>query len=574
MIDSYDKNSEQLNQVVEESKQFDNVPTAWNGILFCGEAWGANEAKEKKPFCGRSGAMLNRLLLQAGIFRESCYITNVMHDQPKGNDFSQYYLDGAKRKVLSPVLSNAVEVLREKLLRLRPSVIIPLGEEPLKAVLGLEYKSISNWRGSILDFKSIPVVPTFHPAYLLRMGGWASVAFIEDLKRAIQVKNGKLEAKIPILKLCELADQLDIYFGTIAETIGYCAFDIETTTKGGEWIKCIGFACNNNEGVVIPFPQDIVTREHLNLQYVIRKWMTSGQIKWIGQNAYNFDIPYIERVWGFTVVNYVFDTMVAHSLIYPEFPHDLGTLVSFYTAIPYYKDISDKNLYQYNCNDVVATFTAAQKMMEELKAEKFADLHNNVYLPLLTPLRIMATKGLKIDTIYQKELKDGLKKEIKGLQKELDSYYTKYTNTSRLRLRLRRVQLFLADDRKTIKLWNPRTRRAVRKRKLSYVTQLESKIERKSSLNVNSPKELAKFLYEVLKLPIKTKNGKVTTDETALNQLYIKTQHQFLKTMLALRDKRNMLSRWGNLKTDDGRIYTYFAFTETGRLRSGRYEAK
>jgi DNA polymerase len=542
-------------------------------FMLVGEAPGREEDKTGKPFQGRSGDQLNRLLTAAGIIREECYITNVIDERPAKNDFSIFYQD-SQRKVPTETLHYLCVDLRAKISEVKPKVVVALGNESMRAIVGT--RGVEARRGSIYYCGDIPVIPTFHPSAILRGGGtshWYTPAAIHDLLRAKAVAKGEAKACHPEYRVVTNPVELDEYFHEIALAEECCAFDIETTSRGGEAIRCIGFSASPGEAVVVNFED--LNPKALDLLAVIRKHMTAGAIGWIGQNAYNFDIPMIKKLWGFEVVNFVMDTMVAHHCLYPEFPHDLATIASFYTTIPYWKDTSEENLHKYNAYDACATFTAAKAMWKELWERGWEDLYRTYYQELLTPLSKMTMRGMRIDQEYQQKLKEELKGEAKELQKALDEIYGEHTNTVALERRLRRFSLLADAGRKTVKLPNKKTGKFTRKRVSSQVTAIAKEIKKKGSLNVRSTKDLAHFLYNVLKLPKKTKQGKVTTDVTALNQLFIKTHHPFLKTMITLRTTRNMLSRWGNIKTDEhGLIGTTYSFADTGRLRSGKFEAK
>lgn len=542
--------------------------------MLVGEAPGRDEEREGKPFVGRAGQQLNRLLAATGISREECYITNVTDERPPKNDFGVYYKN-KKRSEPTEYLLGLWSTLKRKIDDRHPKVVICLGNEALQGVRG--FKGIEARRGSIYSHNDIPVISTFHPSAIVRGGGtshWYTPAAIHDLWRAKSLAEGRIKACYPSHRIVTRSAQLDSWLGSVAQSTAMCAFDIETTRLGGDAIRCIGFSCSSDEAIVVPFEQ--APFDALEMLGVLRKWMTCNQIGWIGQNAYNFDIPTIKRLWGFDEVkNFVFDTMVAHHVLYPEFPHDLATIASFYTMIPYWKDQSNVDLYKYNAYDAVATWTAAREMTKELKDRKIWDLYAHYYQPLLKPLSMITMQGMRIDKEYQQKLKEELKNEAKTLQEELDTLYRQYTNTHSLELRLRRLQRLSEGGRKTVRWSNQRTGKRTRRRIVAQIGTIEKKLDRKKHLNVRSSKELAYFLYITLDLPSKTRNGRLTTDVTALNQLYIKTQHPFLKTMITLRHKRNMLSRWGNLKTDEnGLIGTTYSFAETGRLRSGRYEAK
>jgi len=542
-------------------------------VMLVGDAPDWREVKERRPFVGKSGEQLTKLLNVAEINREECYLTNVINECPPKNDYGVYYRDRQRREPL-PSLVDAWGRLREKIQRYRPSVVVVLGEEALRAICG--QRGIEKRRGSIYSHSGVSVVPTFHPKMIIRGGGtshWYTPAAIHDLLRARLVAEGRLIPTEPKYRLITNPREMDTFFEHVSKRSGVCAFDIETTRVGGDMIRCIGFAVDEKYGLVVNFEDPSIP--HLEIMHVIRKWMMSGQIKWVGQNAYNFDIPYIRKTWGFELKGYYADTMVMHHVLYPEFPHDLASISSFYSTIPYWKDTSEENLYKYNAFDVCATFSAWSGMDQELEKSGLRDLYYSYYQPLLSPLTHITIQGMKIDKEYQKKLKGDLRAETKTLQKELDEIYTEHTNTAALERRLSRVRKCIEGGRKTVKLPQKKSGKITRKRLSSLEKTIEKEIKKKGSLNVRSTKDLAHFLYSVLGLPKKTKQGRVTTDVTALNQLFIKTRHPFLKTMIKLRHKRNMMSRWGNLKTDENDLIgTTYSFAETGRLKSGKFNAK
>jgi DNA polymerase len=115
--------------------------------MLVGEAWGEIEERERAPFQGMAGKLLDGILEEIGLPRAQCRITNVMHARPKGNNFSTYYEKKGTKKVPSPLLQEAWERLRNEIVACAPNVIVPMGREALKAVLG-EERSIEAWRGS------------------------------------------------------------------------------------------------------------------------------------------------------------------------------------------------------------------------------------------------------------------------------------------------------------------------------------------------------------------------------------------------------------------------------------------
>ncbi len=125
-------------------------------LMFIGEAPGAEEDRQGRPFVGDAGRLLDRLINKMGFKRNELYIANVVKCRPPEN---RQPLDEEIRSCL-PFLKRQIEIIN-------PSVIITLGSVATKAVLEKKER-ITHLRGKVFYYKGIPVVPTFHPAYLLR----------------------------------------------------------------------------------------------------------------------------------------------------------------------------------------------------------------------------------------------------------------------------------------------------------------------------------------------------------------------------------------------------------------------
>src|SRR5271155_441119 len=149
-------------------------------IMLVGEAPGYEEEQKGLPFQGASGQELNRMLGEAGITRSECFITNVCRERPANNDIN-LFIPKAKKDVranfvrfrdkqVAPQVQAGATLLAKEIQMVRPNVIVALGGTPLWCLTGVT--GISKWRGSMLytdsDFGSVKVIPTLHPAYVLR----------------------------------------------------------------------------------------------------------------------------------------------------------------------------------------------------------------------------------------------------------------------------------------------------------------------------------------------------------------------------------------------------------------------
>jgi uracil-DNA glycosylase len=125
-------------------------------LMFVGEAPGADEDAQARPFVGRAGQLLTKIIEAIGLRREEVLIGNVNRCRPPGN---------------RPPTPDEASICKPFLLReiaaVKPEVIVVLGNTAMKNLLETQ-TGITRLRGHFQDFKGSKVMPTFHPAYLLR----------------------------------------------------------------------------------------------------------------------------------------------------------------------------------------------------------------------------------------------------------------------------------------------------------------------------------------------------------------------------------------------------------------------
>lgn len=125
-------------------------------LMFVGEAPGADEDAQGKPFVGRAGQLLTKIIEAIGMKREEVIIGNVNRCRPPGN--RQPTLEEAA--ICRPFLFREIAAVQ-------PDVIVVMGNTALRNLLEIR-EGITRVRGQFQDFRGIKVMPTFHPAYLLR----------------------------------------------------------------------------------------------------------------------------------------------------------------------------------------------------------------------------------------------------------------------------------------------------------------------------------------------------------------------------------------------------------------------
>lgn len=144
--------------------------------LIIGEAPGADEDRQGEPFVGRAGRLLNNMLLAVGLKRETVYIANILKCRPPGNRDPSPEEAGCCR----PYLTRQIELIA-------PRVILVLGRIAAHTLLDTK-TPLGKLRGSVYRDQDtdVPIVVTYHPAYLLRNPGDKSKAW-DDLKFALRV---------------------------------------------------------------------------------------------------------------------------------------------------------------------------------------------------------------------------------------------------------------------------------------------------------------------------------------------------------------------------------------------------
>lgn len=132
-------------------------------IFFCGEAPGAEEEVQGEPFVGPAGQLLTRIIGAMGLKRSDVYIGNIMNYRPP--------LPGpVGNRPPAPVeMAYCLPYLIAQLKVVRPEVIVALGKTAVDGLLGVDpSRRMTRIRGQWTEFEGIPLIPTFHPSYLLR----------------------------------------------------------------------------------------------------------------------------------------------------------------------------------------------------------------------------------------------------------------------------------------------------------------------------------------------------------------------------------------------------------------------
>lgn len=126
-------------------------------LMFIGEAPGAEEDSTGRPFVGRAGQLLTKIIESINLKRDDVYIANIIKCRPPQN-----------RNPFEEEIKQCAPFLKEQIRIIRPKIICTLGKFSTEFIIGTDKGTISAVRGKEFYYNGITVIPTYHPSYLLR----------------------------------------------------------------------------------------------------------------------------------------------------------------------------------------------------------------------------------------------------------------------------------------------------------------------------------------------------------------------------------------------------------------------
>ena len=411
-----------------------------SSLAIIAEAPSYAEISEGRPLVGPSGGIYEQCLHSAGIARRTIYTGNVSRGQIK--DGKELLIPGrntAKGWVPSKWTQKGEaerELFYDRARELDANVFVPMGNIALKALAGVD--GISKYRGSILPctvhgLKDRKVIPTYHPAATLRgKSVWKNDIIVDLLRcqrergsQSIPPAHGELlwdpnfDEVLSYLDACEAA--------------GKFAHDIEVYNHQ---ISCMSFSIDAWTGICIPFHDGRKKGRHRwTPEQEVQIWKRIAEVlegghEVIGQN-YIFDMSVLLLRNGILPRGLIQDSMVAHSIMYPDLPKGLDYLCSIYTNVPYYKDDrklwnklddsedAQQRFWQYSARDAVATLQAWNEIERDLLEDP---LYTRTYLrtmSLYDPLLFLQQKGIPVDINARADANKQLEIDIAAKLKEL-----------------------------------------------------------------------------------------------------------------------------------------------------------
>lgn len=541
-------------------------------VVFIGEAPGAEEEKEGRPFVGFSGNKLETVLNRNGLPRASVRLANLFHYRPRNNKFESVF--GTSE------LTNSVLTLYDYLRQHRPTVVCTLGNWPTYFLTGKcklnkgrktqPISGILNWRGSILTsnvqgLEGLKVIPTVHPAAVLR-NATLFPTFDLDIKR-VRADSEFSELRLPQRKfiIAPKGAEMEEWTNRLlaADRLTVDIENIKHTTT----LLCVGFALSPLLAVCFEYDEhDPLLRDCLS------RLLASTIPKCFHFGSHDTEVL---RLNGYEVVNYAFDTFVSQHVMWPELPRSLAYLTSIITREPYYKDeIKEEDsdtkvwsavwatkrekrqkLYSYNSKDVCIDFEIWLDHERELASGPEAWRRFFTYeMEMLEPAHAIMQAGMLVDQIRQQQIRSAVEKQLGEQQHALNALLGAKDACSRHPCICGRC------------------------------------------VNVNSTKQIQIILYDALGLPKRTKRGsdgesKLTTEENALVSLIAlckdkidslvrldaiaewKRRLLVVKLIVMLRGWRKMKSSYLDVRiSEDGRCRSRYKWgTETGRWSSEKY---
>lgn len=425
-------------------------------IVIVGEAWGVEEFSAKRPFVGRSGVELTRMLAEAGIDRRNCLVTNTIAERPYNNEVWRYF--NLKKEVpaeeeLRGLFPNGR--VRSELRRLeaqiaasRRRLVITVGNYALWALtnhtgavtsseaFGRKVPNgIMDWRGSMTyTLQGDLCLPIIHPAFILRQWSLRAVT-VHDLKARVPMalRGDWRPNPMPLFWAPPTFDQakmkLEQWIARANQGRFRLQCDIETYKQ--RIITCIGLTDSVHFAMSIPFVKKVPSgldswwtlEQEVTLLSLLRRLLTHPNIQLEGQN-FLYDTQYIQH-WLLIRPEIDFDSMYAHHMLWPGTPKALDYLSSLYCKYHWYwkhesQDWDGKGtveqLLTYNCWDLVRQFECATTLRELIVVLKMETQWQMTLDRVKLALRMM-NRGVRIDT----KRKGRLQTELAAVLYQIDT---------------------------------------------------------------------------------------------------------------------------------------------------------
>lgn len=515
-------------------------------LMIIGEAPGATEDREGKPFIGRSGALLRLSLKEAGIY--DFYITNAVSCRPPENK--------------TPSKAQIREChywVEQRIKAVKPKYILLLGNAPLESCLGI--KGIKKARGKPIEHEGIIYLPTFHPAYTMYEPK-ARVAFEADLKllKRIIEDGGLPEEKglnvILVDNKFKVKKLLRSLRGDVAidiETTDLYPWDVPNTEDPPKRITSIQFGVKGTQFILLTNhpSQSFTSNEIEDIISLITKRLKRC---YLIMHSGKFDALWLMVHYGVTWFP-DFDTLLAHFLLDENTGHNLKSLSQvFLGAMDYDIDLENKRsgdqlgtFLIYGAKDVYYTLELYYLFKEMLfQDSQVGRVFYKIMMPCVSLFIEAEYRGVYINVDKMADAKKYLQEVMDKSESELNNY------THNL-------------------LWDTENKKFTFKKKVSGDDI--GKRRRYDYINWNSSDQLGGLLFGHLGIDVveETKGGKPSTSESVLLRIDHPISQSILNYRAAVKQMTSFITGWEAFLVNN-RLHPNFKLfgTVTGRLSCER----
>jgi uracil-DNA glycosylase family 4 len=566
-----------------------------SGIMVVLEAPGAEEDAQCIPAVGKSGRLLNSALTKYK--RETLTIFNTVNCRPPNNkltgtDYGAVAIEHCK--------VHRDRVVRER----RPRVFVAMGNTALRTLTG-EALNITDHRGYMYPstYSGIPVVGTYHPAYLLydraslmgemrgKTGMGALHTMIFDLNEKVDVPLDRPKTLYPFINVADMEAML-------RHDAPYLAIDTETVrptpderlAHAGDIPMEIARASvalrygGEVHGASFPWTRPFVDV----LRGAVQRY--EQLVFW----NYLFDVPRLGHCGCAVELSRVVDAMWLFHFLYPHLPYNLGHASTYYTGLPEWKSMNNAHPEYYSAMDAYATALVYEGIERDLDKFGMTEIAESHVTQLLKVLQRMGDRGVAIDEGALDAYREGLEAQKIPLEERMNrleppslhrySPPDGYKNIPKDRER--RVTCKNCRGAATvIKKYKNGKRRAVkcgickgkgygREMKTDGLSQLPNGrwAQRLPFLATSPPQILAYIVERGLSL---TKRGRMPTNADVLVIAMLRNRYPtdpVLPLVMELRKLTKVIGTYANWPLgEDGRVHTEFTLKpESGRLSSVR----
>lgn len=530
----------------------------WEGLAIIGEMPGKHEVQSKHVFVGMSGKFMRTI--QEKLKRGPAFVTNCIRcGLPGGNKTTNSEMLLAAQCCRSTVLNN--------LRWLEVNSVICFGAWPMYHYMGVGdfntkdgCRGIDTFRGTVLPpTRREPwvVTCTLHPAGIFGWGGPDRYPLVEifrdDLDKAYRLASGEVRVFEPDVRdagdVKGLIKWLERTVAKAARTQNPVAVDVEADGKDALTcnLRTIGLSFGG-VGYSIPYrgwyKKFYRKNEWLRIKRLILKLLTNPKIATVYQNK-QYDVVMLERVLKCVIEGVRHDTMLMHHACYPKTRHDLQSIASQYLAVEPWKaafklskgwdqeeDVEEfANLLWYNAQDAICTEALYHELLREATRMGVVQVVDHDRRKGDFSIDLYRT-GIRVDLDFVDRMEQQYREEIAEVLTEMQELVADATGDAGIL----GLESFFGTDPLSLK--------------------------RKRGFNPKSPKQLTKFLFEVLGLMPSKLTQKLLTPSTAKDALWeMRKQSPYFELHFKFKEMSQVHSLYlkdvATKRTTEGKPYLY-----------------